>query len=158
MKRNFLATLMFSQGVRMLLGGDEIGRTQLGNNNGYCQDNEISWVDWDVDEHGEALRRFVADLIHIVASNPVLRRRDFFSGQPDGALTRDVTWIRSDGEEMTAQDWGDPENRAIEACSCTAGPRRRRDRHEGSPGGRRDAAPAPERGQPIGARGPCPSR
>jgi glycogen operon protein len=114
MKRNFLTTLMFSQGVRMLLGGDEIGRTQRGNNNPYCQDNEVSWVNWDVDDHGLALYRFVADLTAIVSANPILRRQDFFTGQPSGpAGTKDVTWIRPDGQEMTEQDWADPDNRAI---------------------------------------------
>ena len=114
MKRNFLTTLMFSQGVRMLLGGDEIGRTQRGNNNPYCQDNEVSWVNWDVDDHGLALYRFVADLTAIVSANPILRRQDFFTGQPSGgAGTKDVTWIRPDGQEMTEQEWGDPDNRAI---------------------------------------------
>ena len=116
MKRNFLATLMFSQGVRMLLGGDEIGRTQRGNNNAYCQDNEISWVDWDV---GEQRRRTSGASCArpdrtSCASNPVLRRRDFFSGEPlPGTATKDVTWIRPDGEEMTDEDWADPENRTI---------------------------------------------
>jgi isoamylase len=114
MKRNVLTTLMFSQGVRMLLGGDEFGRSQQGNNNAYCQDNEISWVNWDLDENAHALRTFVRDLIGIVNANPVLRRRDFFSGEPWGSTnTKDVTWIRGDGTEMTAADWNDPENRSI---------------------------------------------
>jgi glycogen operon protein len=113
MKRNFLTTLMFSQGVRMLLGGDENGRTQLGNNNAYCQDNEIGWVNWDIDEGGEALCDFTAELISIVGSNPILRRRDFFSGKPESGNEKDVTWIRSDGHEMTEEDWSDPENRTI---------------------------------------------
>ena len=113
MKRNFLTTLMFSQGVRMLLGGDENGRTQLGNNNAYCQDNEIGWVNWDIDEGGEALCDFTAELISIVGSNPILRRRDFFSGKPESGNEKDVSWIRSDGHEMTEEDWSDPENRTI---------------------------------------------
>ena len=114
MKRNFLTTLMFSQGVRMLLGGDEFGRSQLGNNNAYCQDNEISWVDWDLDENASELWAFVRDLIKIVNSNPILRRRDFFTGQPvPGTHAKDVTWIRGDGSEMTEDDWNDGENRSI---------------------------------------------
>ncbi len=114
MKRNFLTTLMFSQGVRMLLGGDEIGRTQQGNNNAYCQDNDISWVDWDVGEGGNDLCRFVRDLIGVVGRNPVLRRRDFLTGgQVPGSQMKDLTWIRPDGDEMTEADWGDPENRTI---------------------------------------------
>jgi glycogen operon protein len=113
MKRNFLTTLMFSQGVRMLTGGDEIGRTQFGNNNAYCQDNETSWVDWDIDENGVALCEFVRQLTRIVADNPILRRRDFLSGSPVGGPMKDVTWIRPDGLEMTEANWSDAENRTI---------------------------------------------
>ncbi len=113
MKRNFLTTLMFSQGVRMILGGDEIGRTQRGNNNAYGQDSEVSWVDWDVGETGTTLCAFTRDLITIVEANPILRRRDFFTGEPIGDQARDATWVRSDGEMMTDDDWKDPENRSI---------------------------------------------
>jgi glycogen operon protein len=109
MKRNLLATLMFSQGVRMLLGGDEIGRTQQGNNNAYCQDNPISWVDWSADETDTELCEFVRQLVRIVADNPALRRRDFLTGEPvDGNGTKDVTWVRADGLEMEPGDWEDP--------------------------------------------------
>ncbi|HEX4244849.1 MAG TPA: hypothetical protein VHY77_04720, partial [Acidimicrobiales bacterium] len=113
MKRNLLTTLMFSQGVRMILGGDEIGRTQDGNNNAYCQDSEISWVDWDVGETGSALCAFTRDLISIVEDNPILRRRDFFTGKSIGDQARDVMWVRPDGEMMTDEDWQDSENRSI---------------------------------------------
>jgi glycogen operon protein len=113
MKRNLLTTLMFSQGVRMILGGDEIGRTQSGNNNAYCQDSEISWVDWDVGETGSALCAFTRDLISIVEDNPILRRRDFFTGRSIGDQARDVMWVRPDGEMMTDEDWQDSENRSI---------------------------------------------
>ena len=113
MKRNFLTTLMFSQGVRMISGGDEIGRTQNGNNNPYCQDSEISWVNWDVGETGTALRDFTRDLITIVEDNPILRRRDFFTGKPIGDQARDAMWVRPDGEMMTEDDWQDSENRSI---------------------------------------------
>jgi glycogen operon protein len=114
MKRNLLTTLMFSQGVRMLLGGDEFGRSQRGNNNAYCQDNEISWLDWDVDEHGNALADFVRELVAIVADNPILRRRDFLTGEPSaGGPTKDVTWIRPDGQEMVEEDWADSELRNL---------------------------------------------
>ncbi|HEY5250270.1 MAG TPA: glycogen debranching protein GlgX [Acidimicrobiales bacterium] len=113
MKRNLLTTLMFSQGVRMILGGDEIGRTQDGNNNAYCQDSEISWVDWDVGETGTALCAFTRDLISIVEDNPILRRRDFFTGKSVGDQARDVMWVRPDGEMMTEEDWQDSENRSI---------------------------------------------
>jgi isoamylase len=114
MKRNFLATLLCSQGVRMLLGGDEIGRTQLGNNNAYCQDNEVSWVQWDVDEPALDLASFVRQLIRIVADNPILRRRSFLSGRVvPGTQMKDVTWVRPDGEEMKEDDWADSENRTL---------------------------------------------
>ena len=114
MKRNFLTTLMFAQGVRMLLGGDELGRTQCGNNNPYCQDNEVSWVNWDLDENGEALNAFVRELIAVVKDNPILRRRDFFTGRSvNGGSHKDVTWVRADGTEMTDADWAEPENRSI---------------------------------------------
>ena len=114
MKRNFLATLFFSQGVPMLLGGDEIGRTQQGNNNAYCQDNDVSWFNWDVGETGEDLRRFVRDVIAVMRDNPILRRRAFFTGEPHpGMETKDVTWIRPDGSEMTEQDWADSELHTI---------------------------------------------
>jgi glycogen operon protein len=113
MKRNLLTTLMFSQGVRMILGGDEIGRTQDGNNNAYCQDSEVSWVDWDVGETGTALCAFTRDLISIVEDNPILRRRDFFTGRSIGDQARDVMWVRPDGEMMTDEDWQDSENQSI---------------------------------------------
>ena len=114
MKRNFLATLFFSQGVPMLLGGDEIGRTQHGNNNAYCQDNELSWFNWDVGETGQDLYNFVRDLIGVMQDNPILRRRAFFTGEPHpGMQTKDVTWIRPDGAEMTEPDWTDPELHTI---------------------------------------------
>jgi isoamylase len=113
MKRNFLTTLVCSQGVRMLLGGDEFGRTQEGNNNAYCQDNPLSWVNWDIDEAGAELCEFVRQLIRIVADNPILRRRDFLSGSPVAGPMKDVTWIRPDGLEMTSEDWKDSTNQTI---------------------------------------------
>jgi isoamylase len=109
MKRNFLATLFLSQGVPMLLGGDEIGRTQQGNNNAYCQDNPVSWFNWDVGESGKELSNFVRDVIAVMQGNPILRRRAFFTGEPHpGMQTKDVTWLRPDGHEMSEEDWGDP--------------------------------------------------
>ena len=114
MKRNFLATLIFSQGVRMLTGGDEIGRTQQGNNNAYCQDKEISWVDWDLSQEDRELREFTRRLVRTFQSNPVLRRRSFFTGEPitpEGE--KDLTWIRPDGEEMQGEDWIEPEPHTI---------------------------------------------
>ncbi|MGA2208984.1 MAG: glycogen debranching protein GlgX [Acidimicrobiales bacterium] len=108
MKRNLMSSLLFSQGVRMILGGDEIGRTQVGNNNAYCQDNEISWYDWNLDESGRELLAFTKDLIAIVSSNPVLRRRDFLNNGTDG-----VMWIRADGGAMTEEDWKDPTGHSL---------------------------------------------
>src|ERR1700678_2465224 len=94
MKRNFVTTLLFAQGVPMLLGGDEIGRSQQGNNNAYCQDNEISWFDWDIGPSGYDMRDFVKELIRVLQGNPILRRRGFFTGtEVPGTLSRDVTWI-----------------------------------------------------------------
>jgi glycogen operon protein len=114
MKRNLLASLMFSQGVRMLLGGDEFGRSQQGNNNAYCQDNEISWVYWGLDQPAHNLLAFTKDLISIVRENPVLRRRDFFAGPgPNGEPSADVRWIRPDGGEMAPEDWNDATNHSI---------------------------------------------
>ncbi len=114
MKRNFLATLFFSQGVRMLLGGDEFGRSQQGNNNAYCQDNEVSWFDWDFDDAAISLMEFTKEIIAIFKSNPILRRRDFFTGRPVGpGGTADVTWVRPDGAEMTEADWAERENRTL---------------------------------------------
>ncbi|MFW5969001.1 MAG: glycogen debranching protein GlgX [Halofilum sp. (in: g-proteobacteria)] len=105
-KRNFLATLLLSQGVPMLLAGDEIGRSQKGNNNAYCQDNEISWIDWDLSRQSEELLEFVRHLIRIRRDHPVFRRRHFFQGEPVRADGRkDVTWLRPDGREMKDDDW-----------------------------------------------------
>jgi len=108
-KRNFLATLLLSQGVPMLLAGDEMGRTQRGNNNAYCQDNEISWVDWAVRaEEDQALYDYVRTLIRLRAGHAVFRRRRFFRGQPvRGGRNRvgDIAWFTLAGEEMTGDDW-----------------------------------------------------
>jgi len=114
MKRNFIATLAFSQGVPMISHGDEMSRTQHGNNNAYCQDNEVTWVDWELDDRQQAFLDFTRRVFSIRATNPVLRRRTFFQGGPIGENgARDVTWLRPDGREMTADDWGDPENRVV---------------------------------------------
>jgi glycogen operon protein len=105
-KRNFMATLLLSQGVPMICGGDEIGRTQRGNNNAYCQDNEISWYDWDLSERQRDLLNFVRILIRTRAGQPVLRRRKFFVGRRiRGSDVKDLTWFRPDGREMTDEDW-----------------------------------------------------
>jgi glycogen operon protein len=105
-KRNFLATLLVSQGVPMLLGGDELGRTQAGNNNAYCQDNEVSWFDWELDERQEALLDFTRRLMRIRREQPLLRRAKFFQGKPiPGHEIKDITWLRTDGEEMGEEEW-----------------------------------------------------
>ncbi len=114
MKRNLLASLIFSQGVPMVLAGDEFGRTQKGNNNAYCQDNEISWVDWSLDAEDRELLDFTRRIIRIFRDNPVLRRRTFFTGKPiPGEMVKDLTWIRPDGSEMTEDDWRDGSNQLI---------------------------------------------
>ncbi len=108
-KRNFLATLILSQGVPMLVGGDEIGRTQQGNNNGYAQDNEISWFDWSLDRRDRQLLSFTRALIRLFGQHPVLRRRRFFQGrQIRGSRVKDLTWFSTDGSEMTDEQWGAP--------------------------------------------------
>jgi glycogen operon protein len=112
LKRNMLATLLLSQGVPMILGGDELGRTQHGNNNGYCQDNEISWFDWEnVDE---SLLHFTARLIELRREHPVFRRRRWFVGHPiTAAGLTDIAWFRPDGNQMTAEDWGSAQAMAV---------------------------------------------
>ncbi|HET7854192.1 MAG TPA: glycogen debranching protein GlgX [Candidatus Methylomirabilis sp.] len=113
-KRNFLATLLLSQGVPMLLAGDEIGRTQQGNNNAYCQDNEISWVDWKLDRPRRDLMEFTRQLIRFFNHHPVLRRRTFFQGRRiRGSEVKDLTWFRPDGKEMTEEDWNNPSARCL---------------------------------------------
>ena len=113
-KKNFLATLAFSQGVPMISHGDEIGRTQKGNNNAYCQDSELTWVDWELDDGKRELLAFAARVFQIRHSNPVFRRRRFFAGDPVSEEgTKDVTWLRPDGQEMTADDWADPSYRVL---------------------------------------------
>jgi len=111
--RNLMATLAFSQGVPMLSHGDETGRTQSGNNNGYCQDNEISWLDWDLDAERSQLLDFTRRVFAIRERNPVLRRRSFFSGMSGRGFEKDVSWLRPDGMEMEHDDWQAAENRAL---------------------------------------------
>ncbi|WP_304105947.1 glycogen debranching protein GlgX [Mycolicibacterium bacteremicum] len=106
-ERNFLTTLLLSQGVPMICHGDELGRTQGGNNNGYCQDNEITWVDWaDADQN---LLEFTAKLAALRAEHPVFRRRRFFNGRPvrqrGSEAIPDISWFRPDGSEMNDEDW-----------------------------------------------------
>jgi len=108
-QRNFIATLLLSQGVPMLLGGDEIGRTQGGNNNAWCQDNEISWFDWTSSD--DDLLAFTRRMIELRRRHPVFRRTKFFEGK--GEVLPDVWWMRPDGRRMTRRDWDNAEARAI---------------------------------------------
>ena len=113
-RRNFLATLFCSQGVPMLLAGDEIGRTQGGNNNAYCQDNELSWVDWGLAGGQEALLEFARDLAAFRRDHPVFRRRRFFRGGSDGGDgLADIAWLTPSGREIADRDWDTPEARAM---------------------------------------------
>jgi len=116
-KRNFLTTLMLSRGTPMLLAGDEFGRTQHGNNNAYCQDNEISWIDWEgIDARGFELAKFVQKLIMLRRALPMLRRGRFLTGAYDEALgVKDVTWLNPNGEEMSPADWEDSQMRCFGA-------------------------------------------
>ena len=106
--RNMLASLLLAQGTPMLLAGDEFGRTQDGNNNAYCQDNEISWVDWQLEEKDKSLIRFVQKLTALRHQFPILRRNRFLTGEYVEELgVKDVTWINANGSEMTAGQWTD---------------------------------------------------
>ncbi|HVS84150.1 MAG TPA: hypothetical protein VHD91_00800, partial [Gaiellaceae bacterium] len=113
-KRNFLTTLFLSQGVPMLLGGDEFGRTQGGNNNAWCQDSEISWFDWSSAD--EELIEFVRGLIRLRREHPVFRRADFLTGSShEGSGLPDVWWFRPDGKRMTQRDWQNPATKTLGA-------------------------------------------
>jgi glycogen operon protein len=114
--RNFLVTLLFSQGVPMLCGGDEIGRTQNGNNNAYSQDNETSWINWELDDQRKSLLQLIQRLIAFRKEHPNLHRRKFFQDRPidpanvpgieiAGGRVQDISWLRPDGEEMTEDEW-----------------------------------------------------
>lgn len=104
--RNFLATLMLSQGVPMICGGDEIARTQFGNNNAYCQDNELSWYDWTRAKEQGDLLEFVAKLIELRKKHPNLRRRNFYQDRAiRNSIVKDIAWYGADGHEMTEEEW-----------------------------------------------------
>ncbi|HKD10368.1 MAG TPA: glycogen debranching protein GlgX [Bryobacteraceae bacterium] len=112
--RNILATLLLSQGTPMILAGDEFARTQQGNNNAYCQDNEIGWVDWTLREKNDALVRFTRKLTSMRRRYPILRRNLFLNGQYIEELgVRDVTWINISGFQMSEEDWHNPELRCF---------------------------------------------
>jgi glycogen operon protein len=105
---NFLVTLLLSQGTPMLLGGDEFARTQGGNNNAWCQDNEISWFDWNWDGRGHRIHAFTRKLLELRRDHPVFRRRQFLEGSdPSGSGLPDVWWFRADGRRMTRRDWNE---------------------------------------------------
>jgi glycogen operon protein len=113
-QRSFLTTLILSQGVPMLCGGDEIGRTQRGNNNAYCQDNEQSWFDWGLDRERRDLLAFTRGLLGLRRQHPIFRRRQFFHGrQVLGSELKDLTWFRPDGKEMGEEDWGNPRTHCL---------------------------------------------
>ena len=112
--RNLLATLMLSQGTPMLLAGDEFGRTQGGNNNAYCQDSEISWVDWAIEDKGKSLIRFVQKLTWLRHEYPMLHYTRFLNGElKENIDTKDVTWIKSDGTEFADETWADGDLKQI---------------------------------------------
>jgi isoamylase len=114
-KRNFLLTLLCSQGLPMICGGDEIGRSQQGNNNGYAQDNEISWFNWNLNPQSRSLLEFTHKLVEMRRRHPNLHRRKFFQDRPidpgtrerevNGRREKDITWLRPDGGEMTSDEW-----------------------------------------------------
>ena len=107
--RNMLATLLLSQGTPMLLAGDEFRRTQQGNNNAYCQDNEISWINWELADEASSLVRFTRRLCELRHQYPILRRNRFLTGAVDAELdVKDLTWINATGDEMQSPDWIDP--------------------------------------------------
>jgi glycogen operon protein len=113
-RRNLMTTLLLSVGVPMLSGGDEVGRTQQGNNNAYCQDNEISWTHWDLDDEQRQFLEFTRRVIHVWKTQPVLRRRKFFQGRRiRGAGVADISWLDPSGREMTDEAWNSPDVRCL---------------------------------------------
>nr|WP_229621617.1 hypothetical protein [Pseudomonas syringae] len=112
--RNFFATLLLAQGTPMIVAGDEFARTQHGNNNAYCQDSEIGWINWDLDEDGEALLKFVTRVIKLRQSYPILRRSRFLVGDYNEEIgVKDVTWLAPSGEEMSVEQWHDANGRCL---------------------------------------------
>ncbi len=120
--RNLIATLFLSQGTPMLVAGDEMGRTQLGNNNAYCQDNETSWIDWELDDARRSLLEFTRRLIRLRADHPTFRRASFFRGRRVRGLdTDDIVWLRHDGERMSDADWQNPLSKSFVMYLAGAG-------------------------------------
>ncbi len=112
--RNLLATLLLSTGTPMLLMGDELGNTQHGNNNAYCQDNEVSWIDWELDDDTRGLLQFTRDLVALRRDHPTLRQNQFFEGRPDApGLPPDLAWLTVDATPMPDDAWHDPGTRVL---------------------------------------------
>ena len=111
-KRNLMATLLLSQGVPMLRAGDELSHTQRGNNNAYCQDNELSWLDWDLDARRKEFLEFVRAMLALRAGQPALRRRKFFHGRKIRGV-KDISWFEASGHEMRDEAWNNPSVRAL---------------------------------------------
>ncbi|HEU4583021.1 MAG TPA: glycogen debranching protein GlgX [Polyangiaceae bacterium] len=119
-RKNLLATLLFSQGTPMLVAGDELGRTQRGNNNGYCQDNELSWVDWELDDERRDLLEFTRRVLELRRQHPALHRSKYFQGRTiQNSNLSDLAWFRHDGQPMSQEDWQNPETRCL--CMFLAG-------------------------------------
>lgn len=105
-KRNMMATLLLSLGIPMIVAGDEFGRTQRGNNNAYCQDNEVGWVDWTRSDKNESFLKFVQNLVKLRAAHPIFRQSEFFRGDHiDGGAVKDIAWLAPNGNELTEDDW-----------------------------------------------------
>lgn len=118
-QRAMLATLLLSQGIPMLLSGDEVGHSQQGNNNTYCQDNELTWLNWDFDEKGQRLLAFVQKLTEIRHSQPVFQRRRFFHGKAiHGQQSAEIVWLEPSGREMSSEAWHDPHVRCLGVHFC----------------------------------------
>ena len=116
-QRNFLATLLLSQGVPMVLAGDELGKSQQGNNNAYCQDSPLTWLDWNISAEQRELFDFVRKIIELRKTEPVFRRRRFLQGRPvHGPDIRDIYWLKQDGSEMSWEDWNAHHARCLGMC------------------------------------------
>jgi isoamylase len=113
MKRNFLATLAFSQGVVMLSHGDELGRTQAGNNNAYCQDSPLTWVDWRLTPAQQQQLEFTRAVLAIRSATPLLQRRDFFRHESQEGIEKELVWLGADGQEMTPEAWHQAGNHVL---------------------------------------------
>jgi isoamylase len=111
--RNLLTTLLLSSGVPMLTMGDEVRRTQRGNNNAYCQDNELSWMPWELGRDARDLCAFTAELVALRRAHPVLRQRTFFLGRPGEDGVKDLAWFGPNGEELTDEQWFDPAQQTL---------------------------------------------